>query len=921
MNQRGTQNRILAGFFCLSVSVLSSAAALGRDSAAAADVSAVKLSLTQRFPELLMEKGVLDSARKEIGSRLDDLIAALRRKGARSRADLEAGVLEQLNYASSNLGGFPQCAFDRPIGEKLVNFGLSKVATDFGAAAEANGCPVGGIGAGAVERTMSGNFRYWFWKSGWMVDEIVWPNQFHAFIKKGKAKVVQSFSTDAPPAEAGLSTWRWSYPAGKGSYYALYPKSGFSYEVNESFPVRLAVTQFSPVIPQNYKETSYPAAVFKWIAVNPGDEPVEVSLMLTWANMVGWEAKPAHPATNPADFAWDRRSIGNTSDVVEAHDLTAIVFQKKGQDIKAGNALSGTICLAAPVIPGKTSVTYVAEFDGKGDGAPVWNSFAASGTLPNSRQTFPAANGDVPAGALAVKFRLESHERLEVPFVVTWDFPFYEFEKGVKYRKKYTDFFGADGRHALDIAREALSNYKDWEKAIDGFQSGIVLDRAFPDWLKQALLNELYILPETSIWDAETGRHSYLESADYLMYGTFDVDAYCWHILKLWPELETRNMDFFAKAVAMEDPTFKSYDYATTFPDELPPEKRGYYWSTNKVAGMMPHDLGSPRARPWVVLNDFTWQNGNVWKDLNPKFPLRAYRDFTAGGSKDVDFLKRMFRPSVLALDTLDKRFADPVSHLPLTEGIPDQTYDTWRMKGESAYVSILWLAALKATARMADILADKGVLELDDVNVRAAADKYRSWFQSGQAAVSKLWNEQGGYFNIDAFSTDIMTDQLFGAWYAEITGLDEDGAPVVPMDRKLTTLKTIFQKNVLGFGRGLLGAVNGRTAEGGQLYSDQGDEVWTGTSYAYASHCLLEGLTGQGLATAYGVYQAVYSPYGLGLFFKTPEAYCNPEEFQWNDRAHLYGRNVFRAQKYMRPGAVWAVAEALRLRSKGKMK
>ena len=43
------------------------------------------------------------------------------------------------------------------------------------------------------------------------------------------------------------------------------------------------------------------------------------------------------------------------------------------------------------------------------------------------------------------------------------------------------------------------------------------------------------------------------------------------------------------------------------------------------------------------------------------------------------------YKASVIALDTLEKRFADPVSHIPLNEGIPDQTYDTGRVKGENA--------------------------------------------------------------------------------------------------------------------------------------------------------------------------------------------------------------------------------------------
>ncbi|MBE0461647.1 MAG: glycoside hydrolase family 116 protein, partial [Candidatus Aminicenantes bacterium] len=453
-----------------------------------------------------------------------------------------------------------------------------------------------------------------------------------------------------------------------------------------------------------------------------------------------------------------------------------------------------------------------------------------------------------------------------------------------------------------------------WERAIDDWQKDIVQNSLLPDWLKQTLFNELYILAETSIWDASTNLHTYLESVDYLMYGTFDVDAYSsWHLLKLWPELELNNMRFFAETVDWDDPTYKAYSYPIVFPGEVPEDKMHYYWNTNKVYGMIPHDIGSPRNRPWVIVNAFEWQNGNVWKDLNPKFPLRAYRDFLYTGSKDHDFLKRVFKSSVIALNTLEKRFADPVSHIPLNEGIPDQTYDTWKMKGESAYVSMLWLAALKSTSKMGQILIDHRVIELDGIVINTTVEKYKSWFNAGKKALQKLWNENEGYFNIDAYTDDIMTDQLFGIWYSKLVGLeDNESTRIIPVAQAKESLQTIYKKNVLGFGNGLMGAVNGRNAEGKQLFSQQGDEVWTGTTYAFASNCILHGLVKEGMHTAYGEYYVVYSPYGQGYFFKTPEAYCNPEENIWNNPDSKYGEKLFRAMKYMRPGAVWSVLEAL---------
>jgi non-lysosomal glucosylceramidase len=878
--------------------------------------NAARTELLRRYAPLLAEKGITDETGREIDGRLDALIAAARSGGARSSKDVLRASLAALNYSATNLAGFPQAAFDRPIGTRLEKFGRTVAPGDIDARAEGSACPVGGIGAGGFERLMDGTFSTWFLKLGWMVEDTVWADQFHVFMKSGDRTIARTLSTVAPPEGAPLGRWAWNYPTGKGDYFALYPKSGFSYEENADLPVKLAVVQFSPVIAANYKETSYPVAVYKWTAVNPTKQPVDVSILLTWENMVGWEAVPPRPVPGrpaQASSVWDRRSAGAINEAVEDGRAKGILFRKQFQDMKTGNAMTGSMAIAALEHPDKSRVHIQAAFDPRGDGSDVWTRFAADGTLDAARPSVPAADGAETGAALAVTFTLKPGERLEVPFAVAWDFPYYEFEVGAKMKKKYTAFLGADGTNAFRLAAEALTRAGDWERAVDAWQKPVLSDPKLPDWLKQALLNELYVLTETSIWDAVTDLHTYLESADYLMYGTTDVDSYCWHVLKLWPELEKRNMEFIARTVPLEDSTLRAFQYATVFPREVPADKLSYYWSTIKAPGMVPHDLGSPRKRPWTILNAFDWQNANVWKDLNPKFPLRAYRDFLEEGGWDIGFLMKMFQASVLALDTLEARFGDRVTHVPLNEGIPDQTYDTWRMKGESAYVGLVWLAGLKATVRMGETLMFRGLARASDIDIAGVTAKYRDWFKAGRASLRKLWDEKAGSFHIDATTDDIMTDQLFGVWYSDMLGLEaDDDDAIVPPGEVSRALKTIYEKNVLGFGKGLMGAVNGRKADGRQLLSQQGDEVWVGTAYAFAANCVLNGLAAEGLHTAYGLYHVVYSPFGQGYFFKTPEAYLDPDETLWNDPAGKYGEKTFRAMKYMRPGAVWALYEAL---------
>lgn len=902
---------IAAAAFLAAAAALPAAA---QDAAA----SAARKELIAKYPQLLAEKGITDEAGREIDGRLGRLVESARSGAAAKPAkELVRAALAALNYSAANLAGFPQAAFDRPIGTTLERFGRTIAQGNIEARAEGSACPVGGIGAGGFERLMNGNFSTWFLKLGWMVEDTVWADQFHVFIRSGGRTVARTLSTTAPPDAAGLRAWAWNYPVGQGDYYALYPKSGFSYEENPDLPVKLAVVQFSPVIAGNYKETSFPVAVYKWIAQNPTKAPADVTILLTWENMIGWEAVEARPEAGQApqaSFVWDRRSDGNYNEVAEDGRAKGVLFRKKGQDVRTGNAMSGSMAIAASALPGKAQVTVQAAFDPRGDGADIWTGFAAAGKLDASRPSTPAGPGQGTGAAVAVTFTIKPGERLEIPFAVAWDLPYYEFGEGARHKKKYTAVFGAEGTNAFRIAAEALARAGEWEQAVDAWQKPCLTNPRLPDWFRQALLNELYVLTETSIWDASTNLHTYLESVDYLMYGTTDVDSYCWHVLRLWPELETAHLSWLAGTLPLEDASYRAYQYAVTNPRDVPPDKLGYYWSTVKTPGMAPHDLGSPRQRPWIVLNAFDWQNANVWKDINPKLPLRAYRDFLAAGGRDIGFLMRMFQSSVTALDTLEARFGDRISHVPLNEGIPDQTYDTWRMKGESAYVGLLWLAGLKAAVRMGETLAGRGLYRAGDLDIPSILVKYKEWIESGRSSLRKLWDGRAGCFHIDATTDDIMTDQLFGVWYAGMLGLEADGRdPLVPPADVQRALRTIYEKNVLGFGGGVMGAVNGRRADGRQLRSQQGDEVWVGTSYAFAANLVLNGLVDEGMHTAYGLYHVIYSPFGQGYFFKTPEAYVDPNETAWDDPNAKYGEKAFRAMKYMRPGAVWALYEAIR--------
>jgi non-lysosomal glucosylceramidase len=128
------------------------------------------------------------------------------------------------------------------------------------------GAPVGGFGAGTFSRSYRGNFERWHIKAGVHKYQNVPANQFAVFAQaEGEPPVAQVLSTGKAEGSA-LSAWNWSYRAGSGEYAALYPKSWFAYHSSE-LPVTLTLEQFSPVLPDNYKETSYPVALYNTIGM------------------------------------------------------------------------------------------------------------------------------------------------------------------------------------------------------------------------------------------------------------------------------------------------------------------------------------------------------------------------------------------------------------------------------------------------------------------------------------------------------------------------------------------------------------------------------------------------------------------------------------------------------------------------------
>ena len=763
-----------------------------------------------------------------------------------------------------------------------------------------HGMPLGGFGAGCIGRSSRGDFNLWHLDGGEHWYGTIPDCQFAVWESDGTTRRAHALATapdrddSRPDADHPLKAWDW-YPASTkelqtGTYAARYPLSWINY--TGVFAAEISCEAFSPILPGDYQRTSYPVAVFRWQLRNPTNQPLELSLLLSWRNTVGWFTNT--DASAEVHFRDDGSPEHNYAPAIgrgegqcnRHHDqpgLMGLLLEgSRSEPIGEGQ---GQWCLALPDDLADAQVTRCSRWDPSGDGAEIWMPFAADGTIPDSNNDRSSRGDEQAAAAIAVKVTLAPGESREIPMVISWDLPVTSFASGVSDRRRYTDFFGAGGDSAAAIAAEALRDWPQWRERIEAWQQPVLQRSELPEPLRMALFNELYDLASGgSLWSAArpgdpVGRFGVLECLDYAWYESLDVRLYgSFALLQLWPELDKSVLRSFARAIPAADATQRPIGWYFT-------QGRGRVEADRKVRGATPHDLGAPNEQPWDATNYTAYQDCNLWKDLASDFVLQVWRSFRlAPTGEDLNFLAECWPAAVEALRYL-KTFDVNDDGLPDNGGAPDQTFDDWPLKGVSAYCGALWIAALEAALAMAQRLQLELGLDTGD-------DQHdlSQWLEQSRANFDKLlWN--GEFYRIDAESGTpvVMADQLCGDFYARLLNLP----PVVSEANSRSTLKAVKEACFERFEGGTLGVANGLRRDGTPLDPDGTHplEVWTGINFGLASYYRLMGEKDTAEAICSAVVNQVYSG---GLQFRTPEA--------------ITAVNTFRACHYLRAMAIWGL-------------
>ncbi|XP_045495199.1 non-lysosomal glucosylceramidase [Colias croceus] len=491
------------------------------------------------------------------------------------------------------------------------------------------GCPIGGIGGGTIGRGFKGEFCRFQLYPG-LYEYVTVPEcQFIVNIRNEKNETIfQSVLSTYDKPKKAPSTWEWNLKGSDCEYTALYPRAWTTYDLTK-YGVKLVCRQISPVIPHNYKDSSLPCAVFVFSAKNVSNERRTVNITFTWTEVLAGPNK----RKNSAKLDLERYSEDNTCGVTLEQKIcdTPITFtiaknKKDNETIHEGYCLWNST---------------------KGSNY-VWDCIKNNGKLqpdPSQTPTPPKTTDKDPkkddkekpkkiykndSVGLSNTMTLDPGGCGLSEFCLVWDMPTIKYKKDRKiHRRYYTKYFGSDGIAGASIAAYALRNYRNWEKQLAEWQDPILNNSNIPDWLKSALMNELYFVADGgTIWfdvseeypetdpRRDFGVFGYLEGHEYRMYNTYDVHFYAsFALAQLWPNLQVVLQYMYRDAIVLETTQQRQSLY------------NGKYVKF-KIKESIPHDLGDPEDIPFTHINAYNIHDVSEWRDLNLKFILQVMRDY-----------------------------------------------------------------------------------------------------------------------------------------------------------------------------------------------------------------------------------------------------------------------------------------------------
>lgn len=703
-----------------------------------------------------------------------------------------------------------------------------------------SGIALGGIGAGSVELLPDGELHYWQIANAprlakrcneKKVDDGEGNTGAMSFWVREKRvnqhPIVRKLGMKTDAEDFSYRMFAWNKPVEKIDFDGRFPVCDLNYADSALFS-KVSLRAVSPFVPHNSDASSTPGFYMDFTVENPTDEVLEISLAC---------------ALEP-NFANKKEGNRNTLYTVGNGYGVHIEPEKK-----SGSPCCGDVCLSISGDGEKSYITadyfrFMKEYIGSSAFGVTEESFLfgfrEKGTLPDSRVgkrpgliplnfqlmsnkhleavtdkylQYPfCANllerikhckpdflttredkiaflkccfrymlkigKDFGSCALCSKLTLMPGEKKTVRFVLSWYFPnlygYNDKKIGHYYENLYKSSLEAN-RFLVDNSDSVYGKAVSFAELLYSTDLPSVYPDAWSSNLSQLIKSSHYL---------KNGKFGLWEGLGFCGFHTTDITYHAsFGLINLFPDLQKKQMKMGAEFQRKDGRVHHLF-----------------------LPGFEKVDKGFDRV------------------DMNMQFVLMVLRDYLFTG--DREYLLSLWDNVKRAMDSIEKIDTDG-------DGLPDydtkrNTYDAWNFSGASAYISVLWLAALKASTVIAQRVGDS-----------ARYEKWSGLLAKGRKSLDdKLWN--GEYYNlwVDGKETDesLMTAQLDGEWFLRMAGLDGN----VPDDKVRKTVEVVFSNN-FDSEQGLVNATvpEGRKTTIHTYKNCQADAVWTGIGYAFSASCL----------------------------------------------------------------------------------
>lgn len=698
----------------------------------------------------------------------------------------------------------------------------------FGSDASVAAFLLGGIGTGNVSVGARGELRDWeifnwpgkgnylpfsFFALRTDADGTVASHVLEAQIQPPHAKSHGYFNGEL----AGLPRFRHS------RLWSTYP---FVYVElwDEDIPVRVVLEAFTPFVPGDEAASGIPGAVIRYHVRNDAAGPIQVSVVGSIANALGFRGydvfgnlKLAGPVTN--ELLAEGGSVG--------------VSYSNGAD--SDSEQFGTMAFAT-TSPDATVRRMWLEGQWTDNAEDFWQDFTTDGRLDLERELhskgselgnyvdFSYISLREKVGSVCVARTIAPGDVEQFEFALAWHIP--------NRPKGWVEVDADLERHAHGkyptIRNHYATRYQDAQAVLAHLVGDLASlehrSRMFTDALYgstipaeviEAVASNITVMrSHTCFWTEDGGFFGWEGVRDHVGCGLGNVNHvwnYAQTIAYLFPRLERRMREI--EFLIEQDPD-----------------------------GCMPFrsrkSLGEPR---WQMVPAADGQLGAI---------VRAHREWALSG--DSEFLASIWPRVVLAMDYALLRWDEDGDLVP--ESQQSNTYDI-EFYGANGMIGTLMIAALRATAAMAKAMDDEEL-----------AQRYAAMAAQSAARFDELcWN--GTFYEqrfeaIDAyryqFGKGLHSDQLLGQFLAHTASL----GGLLPHDRLESALLAIHRHNLVDRMEtvGTVQRVYALNDEPGLVlcsWPDGGrpqfpfgysDEVWTGVEYQVAANLFYIGRVAEGL-------------------------------------------------------------------------